>query len=304
MIPFYLINGFLGSGKTTFLKELFSQGALNKRIAVIQNEFAPSGIDGIELKHENSNFELVEINNGSVFCSCLMGSFIETLKKIVKDFQPEEIYLEASGLADPSTISQIMDEVELHQLIYLAGSICIVDAVNFDKALNKLPRVLQQIRIADTVCINKSDLVNDETIKSITLQLKKLNPFAQQFTSTFCKLPTKFFWRNHQTDKKPSLFFVNTEGSKRPDLKSTVLRTVKPIDSLKLDKLVAELNEISIRSKGFITLNNQQTVLFQSVFNKSTIVEYDNYPGNTELIVIGKEISLEQVKAIYDRYSA
>ena len=303
MIPFYLISGFLGSGKTTFLKNLLTQGSANKKIAVIQNEFAPAGIDGIVLKQIKSDFELIEINNGSVFCSCLLGSFIQTLKKIVHNYQPTEIYLEASGLADPSNISQIFDEKELQQQIYLAGTICIVDAINYSKVLHKLPRVAHQIRFADTIFINKTDMVDNEEVKTITEHINKLNPFAKIHNTSYCKLPDQFTFKNQKENKRDALFFVNPIGSDRPNMNSTVLKTVKKIDSNNLNELLNDLNKISIRSKGFINLNNQQTVLFQSVFNTSTIIKYNDYPGNTEFIVIGEDVSLKMVEDIYGKYS-
>ena len=73
IIPFYLITGFLGSGKTTLLKYLLNHVGSRYRIAVIQNEFAPTGMDGMELKRESPDFKLLEINNGSVFCVCQLG---------------------------------------------------------------------------------------------------------------------------------------------------------------------------------------------------------------------------------------
>ncbi len=67
MIPFFIVTGWLGSGKTSLLRNVLNEYGDKKRIAVIQNEFASSGIDGIELKNSDNEFKLVEINNGSVF---------------------------------------------------------------------------------------------------------------------------------------------------------------------------------------------------------------------------------------------
>jgi G3E family GTPase len=69
-IPFFLVTGFLGSGKTTFLKSALEK-LPKKKVAIIQNEFAPASIDGTELKRQDGNYKTLEINNGSVFCVCL-----------------------------------------------------------------------------------------------------------------------------------------------------------------------------------------------------------------------------------------
>jgi G3E family GTPase len=131
LIPFYLITGFLGSGKTSYLKNLLTNQPERGKIAVVQNEFAPNSIDGQEIKRIAPGIELVEINNGSVFCACLLGNFIETLKQLINGYKPDCIYLEASGLSDPGTLMQIISDEQLQQKVYLAGSVCLVDVLNF-----------------------------------------------------------------------------------------------------------------------------------------------------------------------------
>lgn len=300
MTPIYLITGFLGSGKTTLLKQLLSEGTEQEKVVVIQNEFAQTSIDGTELKQQTNDVEIVEINNGSIFCSCLMGSFIDTLKRIVKEYSPSKIYLEASGLADPSTINQIMNEEELHETIYLDGSVCVVDALNYEIALGRMPRVLHQVRIADVILINKIDLVDENTSKLIQSKIKKLNPFAEVIQTSYCKLDGDLSFQKNQ--KGFHVFPSKSVGSERPDLQSTVLKTTKKIRYTELPKLLKELQDISIRAKGFILLNNNETVLFQSTFDHMNSENYPNYPGNTEITVIGEEVSLAKVNSIFNKY--
>ena len=106
-IPFILVTGFLGSGKTTFLKRLLARYSGDGKIGIIQNEFAPGSVDGTELKQSGMPFEILEVNNGSVFCVCLLGSFIKSLRTFVEEYQPEALILEASGLSDPISIGEI-----------------------------------------------------------------------------------------------------------------------------------------------------------------------------------------------------
>lgn len=95
-IPFYLVTGFLGSGKTTLLKRYLDKYSDEKKIAVIQNEFAEINVDSRELRKTGKSFELLEMNNGSVFCVCLLGDFVSSLSDFILQHHPDMIVLEAS----------------------------------------------------------------------------------------------------------------------------------------------------------------------------------------------------------------
>ena len=106
-IQIYLISGFLGSGKTTFLKQLLEQNS-NKRVGVIVNEFGNVGIDGTVLQKDG--IEMVEINNGSIFCSCLKDNFVKTLVAFL-ELPIDILFIEASGMADPSSMKILLEQL-------------------------------------------------------------------------------------------------------------------------------------------------------------------------------------------------
>ena len=100
----FLITGFLGSGKTTFLTQAIRFYNGKKKIGVIQNEFAPANLDGKELiRTVDQKFDLLEINNGSAFCVCLLSDFLSSLEQFITQYQPDILFIEASGLSDPDT---------------------------------------------------------------------------------------------------------------------------------------------------------------------------------------------------------
>ena len=92
----YLLTGFLGAAKTTFLTNVLKD-LEGKKLAVIMNEFGKVGIDGALIQKEG--MELVEINRGSIFCSCLQLSFVSALIEMA-DRNMEYVFVESSGLAD------------------------------------------------------------------------------------------------------------------------------------------------------------------------------------------------------------
>ena len=112
-IPLRLITGFLGSGKSTFLMNYLDAFSSSRKIAVIQNEFSSASIDGQLIRQNNGVYKMLEINNGSVFCVCLLGSFIDSLAAFIEDNNPDEIIMEASGMSDPISIGQIFQSIKL-----------------------------------------------------------------------------------------------------------------------------------------------------------------------------------------------
>ena len=104
-IQLYLVSGFLGSGKTTFLRNILLQ-SVGVRVGVIVNEFGSIGIDG-KVLHQDG-MKLVEINNGSIFCACLKDGFVKTLVAFLE--QPVDVlFIEASGMADPSSMEHLLE---------------------------------------------------------------------------------------------------------------------------------------------------------------------------------------------------
>lgn len=90
-----IISGFLGAGKTTFIKRVLEGRPADEKTVLIENEFGEVGIDGGFLK--NSGIEIREMNSGCICCS-LVGDFSENLKEILEKYQPERVIIEPSGV--------------------------------------------------------------------------------------------------------------------------------------------------------------------------------------------------------------
>ncbi|MBN2262736.1 MAG: GTP-binding protein [Prolixibacteraceae bacterium] len=303
MIPFYLITGFLGSGKTTFLKNLLKNEQNIGQIAVIQNEFAPGSIDVIDLKNFAPGIQITEINNGSVFCACLLSNFIDTLKQVLEKHQPQTIYLEASGLSDPTTLSQVMTDSVLRSKIYLGGSIAIVDALNYSRALRTMPRVLHQIRMANVLLLNKTDLVNNNQLSEIDKELRKLNPSAKIIQTKHCAITDWDWWKDFSiAPKELKNIVIPPNSSGRPALSTAILKTPKRINEEKLHDFLCELAKVCFRAKGYIVMSNNKVAHIQIVYDTITSSNYDNYHAVSEIIAIGKTIDNENIEQLYNRY--
>jgi len=285
-IPFYLVTGFLGSGKTTLIKQFIGRYADSKKIAIIQNEYADVNIDSRELKQTGKSFELLEMNNGSVFCVCLLGSFVHSMVDFMHQHQPDLVILEASGLSDPITISQIISTSALGNLIWLAHSYTIVDALNFQKTIERVGRNTHQIRVADTVVLNKCDLAI-ESLSEIRKKLLIINPFAKVVETSYCKIELSEELSFHLpvslmgTDQK--------ENAGRPDVNSAVIKSTKVVSTESLDYFIRKYSLITYRIKGYVeTMNGPVAV--QTSFEHIEIKQVPDNPFHTEMVIIGPEI--------------
>jgi len=290
MIPFHLITGFLGSGKTTFLKELLAQHSHSQKIAVIQNEFAETGIDGKELQQTQWKFDLLEVNKGSVFCICLFSDFRLQLKRFIDECQPDRVILEATGLADPIAIGELLMDKELQQRVYLANIWTIVDAQHYEK-VRFMTAVKNQLLIADDVVINKCDLAGKAECQQIISDIATINPLARIVKTSFCKLPLQVFPQPNR------IFSQSFEPSIAPQgIRTQVYRTPHTVKKRNLDFMIKQLNSENIRLKGYIRLEDNKVCMIQCVFGQTILIPVSESITSTEIISIGtKTMDFEMI---------
>jgi G3E family GTPase len=297
-IPMQLVTGFLGSGKTTFLKNYLDEFSGSRKIGIIQNEFSEVNIDSLELQQNKSGFKILEVNNGSVFCVCLLGSFVDSLAAFIDQIQPDELILEASGMSDPLSIGQILQSPKLKHKVFLDRVWCLVDAVNFRKITGLQTRVNHQVRIADTILVNKIDLLENETTELVQL-IKKLNQFADIQLTTFARVSFE--------SKRPMMKFL-PPGEKaengRPDLQSQVIKSTRLITPAKLDEFLQIIQEDTIRSKGYINLTSGAKVFLQGSFGQYTLQELEKFTAPTEFVVIGSFPEELSHQKLFNKYCA
>lgn len=174
-IPLVLVTGFLGSGKTTVL-ERFVEQYRDRRIVYLVNEFSPLDVDGRRLHLPEQ--QLVSIAGGSIFCRCLVTQFIGVLTRVatMAGFAPEGVIIEASGIASPKVIQQMLAETRLDQRYSLTTILTVVDPGTFQKLLSTLPNIRDQVEAADLVLLNKIDLYDEKAIASTEESIRTIRP--------------------------------------------------------------------------------------------------------------------------------
>lgn len=296
-IPFHIISGFLGSGKTTFLKRIIEQYSAKNKIGIIQNEFAPSNIDGAELKKSGEDFNILEINNGSVFCVCLLGDFVRSLEKFIDDYKPNIVIIEASGLSDTTSITEIVSAGKVSKKIYLASNWCIVDAQNFTKVGLMKQRVSHQLRMADVVVVNKCDLI-EGGIDEVEKEIRIINPFAEIKEATFCNI--NFELGNSAINK---FYFGEVKTMPRPDINSMVIKSARQISKKLLQLFLNEWAPKAYRIKGFAKLAENKSVAVQCTFDSVEIIDVEDAFHPTELVALSDQFTLREWNRAFKKLS-
>lgn len=243
----YVLTGFLGAGKTTLLTYLLEQ-IDGKKIGVIQNEFGKLSIDGELLRR--GDIEMIEISRGSIFCSCLKRSFTEALAQMGK-MGLDCLFVESSGLADPSNIEEILaDTAEQAGDVYLfKGAICLVDGYNFREQIRDTATVDRQLKHCHMAVINKTDLIDGETLAEVTAAVREINPFCRIETCTNGRVPLDFLdcdlMRLQWAECEESL---NSPENKP---KSITLECAEPVEQAKLTAFLKKVLPDCYRIKGF-----------------------------------------------------
>lgn len=192
MIKLVLITGFLGAGKTTLMQEILSEYN-NAKVGVIVNEFGEINIDARLIEQESGEgIRISELSNGSIFCACIKDKFVDSLIEMsLRDL--DYLFIEASGLADPANINQILKGIE-HKVLNsydYKGAICVIDGENFTDLYELLPAIKSQLRFCGAVVINKADIITEDELGSIMEIIDEINPAVARHVTSYCKIDVK-----------------------------------------------------------------------------------------------------------------
>ena len=181
-----VVSGFLGAGKTTFIKRLVENSKDKGRTIIIENEFGEIGIDGGFLK--NSGIEIKEMNSGCICCS-LAGDFEASLRELLKDYAPNRVIIEPSGVGKLSDVLKAVSDVEKDLEVESNSAVTVVDVKkckmymkNFGEFFNN------QIQFANTIILSRTDLADNKKIEEAVALIKEVNPEAIIVTTPLDKL--------------------------------------------------------------------------------------------------------------------
>ncbi|MGM0494570.1 MAG: CobW family GTP-binding protein [Armatimonadota bacterium] len=299
MIPICLVTGFLGSGKTTFLRQLAERHA-DEKIVYLVNEFSPQDVDGALL--EEVEEDVLAIPGGSIFCRCLVTEFLGALKTIPERFGGEGqplrgVVIEASGVANPMVIEQMLAETALDEVYDLATIVSIVDPGSLPKLIHTLPNMRAQIEAADVVLLNKIDLFDATEVAQAEEIVREMNAGAPIIRTVRCAAEIELF-----TGGGPRGLEGDYALCADPNYARFSLTFDEPVD---VDTLAVELQALSdqiYRAKGFVPTDDGRVYVDMSAAGLSIESTSDTTapPG---LAIIARGEASDGVSALVQRLS-
>ena len=201
-----IISGFLGAGKTTFIKKLLAEALSGEKVVLIENEFGEIGIDGGFLK--DSGIEVREMNSGCICCS-LVGDFASSLKEILTKYTPDRVIIEPSGVGKLSDVMRAVADVEEELPVAGNSAVTLVDVKkaklyikNFGEFFNN------QVQYAKTIVLSRTDVADQKKIDEAIQLIREINKDATIITTPLADLTGEKLLEilEHPVDLKAELF--------------------------------------------------------------------------------------------------
>lgn len=306
-IPIIILSGFLGSGKTTLLLTLLEETKNRSlRPGILMNELGKQDVDGLILK-EQANVTVQHLLDGCVCCSKkeeLSGSLTLLLEQ-----QPDVIFIELTGVANPDEISKTLAEPELIRRVQTKHIITLLDAENVldynsifasDKQLVQTLR--KQLEVADLIIVNKTDLVRPDKLTKIDKVIRKQNTSASITYTTHGKIDVPLLLNNVTSHEGrpitiPDSVYSQSEKYSYSQVKTMTLSipTTTQLSKEALEQFLTLWKDQLLRAKGYVTISQDRSIYLVQYAGNRITWEPSQYPGAPYLVFIGMNLDEERL---------
>ena len=313
----FLITGFLGSGKTTFLNRMIDAFPKAYKLMILMNEFGEIGIDGTLV--EGDDLEMLEISKGSIFCACVKTDFIKGLMEIAKTIRPDVLLIEATGVANPADLKRDLKLPLFKNHFQLTRQFCIIDAPNFEDAYDTFASVEKQIETSSLFIINKIDLAEKETIRKIKKIVSRHHPDPKFVETRYADIPMDYFLPvgpvSPEVPSEPESFISGRELDQAietllkdpfgfttpPDRLLSAVYTWGKAPLAEFQKAILHLPKDIVRAKGYLRYGGD-TWLFNRVMDRNEYTRVEpskKLSGLTNrLVFIGPPEAMQQMEVM------
>lgn len=282
-IKLYFLTGFLGSGKTTILRNLL-ENMEGTKVGVIQNELGKISVDGTVL--QNNDIQMIELTRGSIFCSCLRLSFVDALVQMSQKGL-EYVFVESSGFGDPSNAEEILEatKVMVGDAYDFRGCICLVDCFNFLDQLGDTETIDRQLKHCNLAVLTKIDLVDRERIEFIKEKVQEINPVCPITESANGNIDRSFYNMDLMKYKWAECEETTNSAATKP--KTFSMNFTGEVEKEKLEAFLEKIEPDVYRVKGFFKVKEEGWKKIDVVGKKLDYAAYEEQP-QSELVFISK----------------
>lgn len=286
-----IVTGFLGSGKTTLLRHALASTLAGHRVAVIVNEVGDIGVDGRVISGLEHVESMVELDSGCICCSIDEYRFDLAVQEIVQAADPTLIVIETTGVADPAAIIPRIERAGLG----LDAVTAVVDAENWLRTARESSVAGSQVRAADFLVMNKTDLVSARQAAGVRKRLRRLNRRAQIVSCEQGRVDADVLFatgiRRFRSAEAPEPGPSGRPAPTEDAVDVFSYKAEKPLDYGRFEGFLAALPPQIIRAKGFVRIaGNPWSALFNYTCGRYDLkwVQLGNGAGSSQAVFIGR----------------
>lgn len=303
-----VISGFLGAGKTTFIKEMVKR--CKREFAILENEYSDLGIDGSKLKNnaEEKEINIWELTEGCICCST-KGDFAASILTIANAVDPEYLIVEPSGVGRLGNIIENISRVEYERIALLAP-ITIVDGYSFRNQFNEFKDLyINQIKFAKTIVISKIEEAAAAEKSALAAFLKNINREADIVSEHYSNMEQS--WWDGLLLKDNSGNYIKDGGKNSGNSSNTEDFETLSIANMGLDSpellinilermLRGEFGDI-VRAKGDIKAG-KQNLQFDLAGGRYSVLLVDE-EVQEKAVFIGRELLRQKIRNYFFKKS-
>lgn len=297
-----IVSGFLGAGKTTFIKALAKH--TGKEFAILENEYGAAGIDKDRLETElaSGTVNIWEMTEGCICCSA-KGDFALSVLSIANAVDPEYLVIEPTGVGKLGNIMENLKQIEYDRITLLAP-VTVVDIHSYRRYLQEYPELYQnQIAEAGTILVSKTEQASAEEKQQIFSALRSINPTAEIVTDHYSLLPPDQWLHLLEKGRDGSLHHspsseASANSEQLPDsftLKHVHMRSPESLFLFLEDLIRGHFGNI-FRAKGQLPAGN--TWLQFDVADSRYCVISCEPAADSEVVFIGTDIHRQPIRRL------
>lgn len=290
-----IVSGFLGAGKTTFIKALSKR--TGKEFAILENEYSDLGVDSERL--ENSAINIWELTEGCICCST-KRDFAQSVLTIANTISPDCLVVEPTGVAKLSNIIQNLQKIE-YEKIKLLSPLCIVDAGGIVNYGSEFPDIFRdQILSAGQVILSKTENLSDAEREALIKEVHHISPEVRVTDRPYMEYDDKWWSEILYTylDGSCKMIEVKEDNSVSLDTFSLSNVAVADIGSFVCfmeDIIRGEYGNI-IRAKGSVSLNEGSIIFDVAGGMYSLLLSEDE--KDFKAVFIGERIRRQKIREV------